>query len=218
MRFLKPAITVWAYAVTASHGLRAQDRSRTQMVRNARSGAGKLSRGWSSLRMSTPDPRPPSPRHRRRLAYFPPISHRPQFPAPNCTPSHRYSTNAEQQAATERCVSVLSADTQVIVCLFEDDAGRAEDDRTGLSCASRQAALAKQCRNRCAHWAFGSNNCNNRDTDWQTAFGDFDDSSAQIFGSARVALCGHVNDSVFTSLDKSKGYRQRFSPFTLLLP
>ena len=38
-------------------------------------------------------------------------------------------------------------------CFFEDDAGRAEDKRTCLSCPDRQAALTKQCLKRCANYA-----------------------------------------------------------------
>ena len=106
-------------------------------------------------------------------------------PQPMCFEFFR--TQANRIAATDRCVGQLSANAQLIGCLFEDDAGRAEDARTGLSCPARQSALANQCRQRCAEVAFLSNTCTSSDETWQRAFGDI---GGQHFGSAPVERCG----------------------------
>ncbi len=88
---------------------------------------------------------------------------------------------------TQQCLSALSGNAQFLGCLFEDDAGRAEDQRTGLSCPAREAALASQCQARCKSWAASRNTCTDSNSDWQKAFGDIGGGS---FGSARVDLCG----------------------------
>ncbi|HXL09207.1 MAG TPA: hypothetical protein VN966_03210, partial [Candidatus Bathyarchaeia archaeon] len=62
-------------------------------------------------------------------------------------------TKAQVDEATNQCVNALTGSAQLWGCFFEDDAGRAEDKRTGLSCPDRQAALAKQCLKRCADYA-----------------------------------------------------------------
>src|SRR6202048_4226703 len=62
-------------------------------------------------------------------------------------------TKAQVDEATNQCVNTLTRSAQLRGCFFEDDAGRAEDTRTGLSCPDRQAALAKQCVKRCANHA-----------------------------------------------------------------
>src|SRR5258705_11329795 len=54
-------------------------------------------------------------------------------------------TKAQVDEATNQCVKALTGSAQLWGCFFKDDAGRAEDKRTGLSCPDRQAALAKQC-------------------------------------------------------------------------
>src|SRR5689334_13304243 len=41
---------------------------------------------------------------------------------------------------TNRCLAALSGNALFWGCLFEDDAGRAEDRRTGLTCPQREAA------------------------------------------------------------------------------
>jgi hypothetical protein len=96
-------------------------------------------------------------------------------------------TKASLDAATNKCVSDLSKSAQVFGCFFEDDAGRAEDERTGLSCPARQAALANQCRSRCVSFASYSTNCKDANDVWHDYFGDI---SGDIVGSARVDLCG----------------------------
>src|SRR5258705_12944141 len=53
-------------------------------------------------------------------------------------------------AAVVKDVNTLTRSAQFLDCFFEDDAGRGEDKRTGLSCPDRQAALAEQCLKRCA--------------------------------------------------------------------
>jgi hypothetical protein len=100
-------------------------------------------------------------------------------------------TNAEIVAATNKCVNQLIGSAQFFGCLFEDDAGKAEDARTGLSCPDREAALARQCRNRCAAYASASLRvvCQFQDPndDWQLFFKDI---GGFAVGSARVDLCG----------------------------
>src|SRR5439155_3813295 len=43
-------------------------------------------------------------------------------------------TKATVDAATNKCVNDLTGNAMFWGCAFEDDAGRAEDQRTGLSC------------------------------------------------------------------------------------
>ncbi len=95
-------------------------------------------------------------------------------------------TKATRDAATDRCVDALSANARLFGCFFEDAAGRAEDQATGLSCPARQAALASQCRALCATYAESENSCY-RDAQWQSVFGNIGGFS---YGSARVDLCG----------------------------
>ena len=98
-----------------------------------------------------------------------------------------YQTQAARDAATDQCVAQLRGSAQFWGCLFEDDAGRAEDRRTGLSCVERQAALANQCRARCARYAASMSTCVLKDEVWQRHFGDI---GGVTFGSARIELCG----------------------------
>jgi hypothetical protein len=51
-------------------------------------------------------------------------------------------TQATVNAATNKCVNDLTGNAQFWGCLFEDDAGRGEDRRTGLTCPEREVALA----------------------------------------------------------------------------
>jgi hypothetical protein len=117
-----------------------------------------------------------------------------QFPAgigaaPQCIALK--ATQAEVDVATNKCVSDLTGSAQLVGCFFEDDAGRAEDQRTGLSCPARQAALAKQCHQRCAEFASFSLRrwCVGQDANlvWHIFFGDI---AGDTVGSARVDLCG----------------------------
>ena len=104
-------------------------------------------------------------------------------------------TPAAQTVASGQCVNSLSANAQLIGCFFEDDAGRAEDARTGLSCPARQSALANQCRNRCLLFVSSLSTCSDPNSVWQRFFGDI---SGNMVGSARVDLCGPpLRDSFF---------------------
>jgi hypothetical protein len=98
-------------------------------------------------------------------------------------------TKAQVDEATNECVKALTGSAQLRDCFFEDDAGRAEDKRTGLSCPDRQAALAKQCLKRCANYASDTTHlvCTGSypNTVWHISFGDISGD-----GSARVDLCG----------------------------
>src|SRR5262245_9455542 len=115
---------------------------------------------------------------------------------PNTAPGPECVTIPKKQAkideATNQCVASLVANAQLIGCLFESDEGKAEDKRTGLTCPERQAALARQCRARCATFAEISTTrfCPGEryiDTQWQDTFGDL---GGQMVGSARVEGCG----------------------------
>jgi hypothetical protein len=96
-------------------------------------------------------------------------------------------TKATRDAATDQCVDRLSASAQLFGCGLEDAAGRAEDQATGLSCPARQAALANQCRPRCATFAANENSCVHQYDTWQSVFSNIGGFS---YGSARVDLCG----------------------------
>jgi hypothetical protein len=111
----------------------------------------------------------------------------PQIPPPYCPKS--YSTAAQIDIATNQCVDRLSANAMFWGCLLEDDAGRAEDQRTGLSCADRQKALANQCRARCARYVASLYFCSDTNEVWQRN-GNFGDIGGYTYGSARVDLCG----------------------------
>jgi hypothetical protein len=100
-------------------------------------------------------------------------------------------TKAQVDEATDQCVNALTRSAQLRGCFFEDDAGRAEDKRTGLSCPDRQAALAKQCLKRCADYASDTTHLvcagSYPNTVWHISFGDI---SGDTGDSARVDLCG----------------------------
>jgi hypothetical protein len=112
----------------------------------------------------------------------------PQIP-PQC--SLMNPTKAQVDEATDRCVKALTGNAQFGNCFFEDDAGRAEDKRTGLSCPDRGAALAKQCLKRCAAYASDTTHLgcagSYPNTLWHVSFGDI---SGDTVGFARVDLCG----------------------------
>jgi hypothetical protein len=100
-------------------------------------------------------------------------------------------TKAEVDEATNQCVNTLTGSAQFQRCFFEDDAGRAEDKRTGLNCPERQAALAKQCLKRCADYASDTSHLvcagSYPNTVWHISFGDI---SGDTLRSAHVDLCG----------------------------
>lgn len=103
-------------------------------------------------------------------------------------------SQANIDVETAACVNALTASAQLFGCLFEDPvAGKKETSRTGLTCPNRQAALAKQCKDKCTQFAvdFHSHICDrpprSRDDFWQATFGSI---GGQTFGSARVQDCG----------------------------
>ena len=112
-------------------------------------------------------------------------------------------TKAQVDEATDQCVNALTGSAQLRGCFFEDNAGRAEDKRTGLSCPDRQAAMAKQCLKRCVHYASDRTQLgcagSYPNSFWHTFFGDI---SGDTVGSARVDLCGQprLRDSVSSRL------------------
>ena len=101
-------------------------------------------------------------------------------------------TSAQLSAATSKCMTALSSNAEFAGCLFEDAAGKAEDDRTGLTCPQRQAAMAAQCQSRCftyakrtaATWCVREGYA---DDIWKDVFGDI---GGEKVGSARVKDCG----------------------------
>ena len=131
----------------------------------------------------------PPPRTAR--TYVAPRQIPPQCPLMN-------PTKAQVDEATNQCVNTLTGSAQLRGCFFEEDAGRAEDKRTGLSCPDRQAALAKQCLKRCANYASDTTHlvCTGSypNTVWHISFGDI---SGDTGDSARVDLCGPPLRSIF---------------------
>jgi hypothetical protein len=122
-------------------------------------------------------------------------------------------TQATINEVTNKCISSLVANAQLIGCLLEDDAGKAEDKRTGLTCAQRQAALARQCNTRCAQFAqrITHRSCSTEgfsDEQWFVAFGELD---GKVVGSARVAGCGPRLKTAIT-ITKSDTIKQKNVP------
>ena len=123
------------------------------------------------------------------------------YVAPRQIPSHCpliNPTKAQVDEATNQCVNALTRSAQLRECVFEDDAGRAEDKRTGLSCPDRQAALARQCLKRCANYASDTTHlvCTGSypKTVWHISFGDIPGDTGN---SARVDLCGPPPRGIF---------------------
>lgn len=138
----------------------------------------------------------------------------PVRPGPQCISLN--PTKADVDNATNKCISDLTGNAILVGCFFENDAGRAEDERTGLSCSARQAALAKQCRKRCADYASASTQtwCADRDPNffWPDFFGDI---WGEAVGSARVELCGpSLRDSFFNRAGRSPPQRPRDNFFS----
>jgi hypothetical protein len=95
---------------------------------------------------STTRPPPPPTGH--------PTSAVPILPVTPACGDPYYLTPEARAAATNQCIADLAGTATVWRCaFFEDDAGRAEDVRTGLSCPARQRALANQCWRLCARFA-----------------------------------------------------------------
>lgn len=142
----------------------------------------------------------PSGKFRESAVLAHPLRTRTYVP-PRQIPQHCSSTNptqAQLDEATNQCVKELTRSAQLRDCLFEDDANRAEDKRTGLSCPERQVALAKQCLRRCANYASDTTHlvCSGSypNTVWRISFGDISDVTGN---SARVDLCGPPLRSIF---------------------
>ena len=135
------------------------------------------------------------PRERRKSAMSPrPLRTASTYVVPRQIPPHcplMNPTKAQVDEATNQCVNALTRSAQLRECIFEDDAGRAEDKRTGLNCPDRQAALAKQCLKRCVNYASDTTHlvCSGSYpyTIWRVSFGDIASGTGD---SARVDLCG----------------------------
>ena len=143
----------------------------------------------------------PTREHRKSAELARPTRTPPTYVAPRQIPPDCPLTNptkAQVDEATNQCVNSLTRSAQLRDCFFEDDAGRAEDKRTGLSCPDRQAALAKQCLKRCANYASDSAHLvcagSHPNTVWHISFGDI---SADTGNSARVDLCGPPLRTIF---------------------
>jgi hypothetical protein len=141
----------------------------------------------------------PTREHRKSAVRARPLSTARTYVAPVQIPRHcplMEPTKAQVDEATDQCVNALTRSAQFRGCFFEDDAGRAEDKRTGLRCPGRQAALAKQCLKRCANYASDTTYlvCSGSypNTVWHISFGDISDD-----GSARVESCGPPLRSIF---------------------
>ena len=143
----------------------------------------------------------PTYKYRKSAVRARPLRTARTYVAPHQIPSHcplTSPTQAQVDAATNECVNTLTRSAQFLDCFFEDNAGRAEDKRTGLSCPDRQAALAKQCLKRCANYASDMTHlvCTGSypNTVWRISFGDI---SGDTSNSARVDLCGPPLRSIF---------------------
>ena len=136
----------------------------------------------------------PTREHRQSAVLASPLRTARTYVAPRQIPPEcplMNPTKAQVDEATNQCVNALTRSAQLRDCFFEDDAGRAEDKRTGLICPDRQAALAKQCLKRCANYASDTTHlvCTGSypNTVWHISFGDI---SGDTGDSARVDLCG----------------------------
>jgi hypothetical protein len=116
---------------------------------------------------------------------------------------HAYSPSQVADFA-KQCVSDLSATSQFWGCLFEDDTGRTEDARTGLSCPARKAQLARlpKCRALCSSYAAARRLCDDRNDVWQQFFGPL---GGVVYGSANVDLCGRLLSRIEKRVGRSPG-------------
>src|SRR5258707_4623763 len=135
----------------------------------------------------------PTRKHRKSAVLARPLRTARAYVAPRQIPPEcplMNPTKAQVDEATNQCVNALTGSAQFRGCFFEDDTGRAEDKRTGLSCPDRQAALAKQCLKRCANYASDTNHLvctgSHPHTVWHISFGDI---SGDTGDSPRVDLC-----------------------------
>jgi hypothetical protein len=142
----------------------------------------------------------PTREHRKSAVLPRPLRTARTYVAPHQIPSDcplTSPTQAQVDAATNECVNTLTRSAQ-LDCFFEDDAGRGEDKRTGLSCPDRQAALAKQCLKRCANYASDTTHlvCTGSypNTVWHISFGDIPDDTGNY---PRVDRCGPPLRSIF---------------------
>jgi hypothetical protein len=144
-------------------------------------------------RMPSAGSSPEHSEHRKSAALARPLRAARAYLPPRQIPSEcplANPTKAQIDEATSRCVKELTESAQLWDCLFEDDAGKAEDKRTGLTCHDRQAALAKQCLKRCANYASDTTHlvCTGSypNTVWHISFGDVSGDS----DTAHIDLCG----------------------------
>ena len=135
----------------------------------------------------------PTRKHRKSAVLARPLRTARTYVAPRQIPPEcplMNPTKAQVDEATNQCVKALTGSAQ-FGCFFENDAGRAEDKRTGLSRPDRQAALAKQCLKRCADYASDTTHLgcagSYPNSFWHAFFGDI---SGYRVGSARVDVCG----------------------------
>ena len=194
MRYLKLPIPVLAYALispafaqTCCHAGCARDGNRCVPTGPLWTSCIPIACAGDSRRPSTDGP---VPKHRAAVLARPPAR---SYVAPLQIPSHCPlvdPTKAQVDEATAQCVNALTRNAQFWDCFFEDDAGRTEDKRTGLSCPDRQAALARQCLKRCADYASDTTHLvcagSYPNTVWRVSFGEISDA----IDSARVDLCG----------------------------
>ena len=199
--YLKLAILVWAFALTSSPAF-AQTccPAGCALEANRCVTTGPL---WNRCipvacaegsRSSSAGSSGPTHEFRKSAVLAPPLRTARTYVAPRQIPPHcplMNPTQAQIEEATNECVNMLTRSAQMQDCFFEDDAGRAEDKRTGLSCPDRQAALAKQCLKRCANYASDATHlvCTGSypNTVWHISFGDI---SGETGNSARIDRCG----------------------------
>jgi hypothetical protein len=129
---------------------------------------------------------------------------------PRCPHEYQHQSDDDSDASPKTCIDTGTAAIQIIThesflhklpekrTAPDLNGSLAEDERTGLKCDARQAALTSQCRNRCATFAFASNRpwCfDDPNLLWRNSFGDI---SGEVVGSARIEGCGPpLRDSFF---------------------
>jgi hypothetical protein len=91
-----------------------------------------------------------------------------------------------------KCEADLTATAEFYGCLFEDEAGKAQDKALNMTCAQRKAAYAAECADRCKKFATDfvnlcKSHAGGADGFWQTYFGDL---GGTKYPAARVEGCG----------------------------
>lgn len=116
-----------------------------------------------------------------------------EFPQPApCLPPNGPDGNAMIKKYADKCLADLTATAEFWGCLFEDEAGKAQDKALNMTCAQRKAAYAAECSARCTKFSTNyvnlcQSHAKGADGFWQDAFGDL---GGTKYPAARVEGCG----------------------------